>query len=81
MDIKILQVTIERGNLCNRHDQVIHKRIMVDLGLLKRGKVELRSTIDRGNLRKFLGIHCKKLTLIVRNLFSAGMRILQGTES
>ena len=28
-----------------------------------------------------LGIHCKKLTLIVRNLFSAGMRILQGTES
>ena len=45
------------------------------------GKVELRSTIDRGNLRKFLGIHCKKLTLIVRNLFSAEMRILQGTES
>ena len=45
------------------------------------GKVELQSTIDRGNLRKFLGIHCKKLTLIVRNLFSAGMRILQGTES
>ena len=50
---------------------------MVDLGLLKSGKVELQSTIDRGNLRKFLGIHCKKLTLIVRNLFSAGMRILQ----
>ena len=44
-------------------------------------KSELRSTMDRGNLRKFLGIHCKKLTLIVRNLFSAGMRILQGTES
>ena len=58
----------------------IHKRIMVDLGLLKSGKVELRSTIDRGNLRKSLGIHCKKLTLIVRNLFSAEMRILQGTE-
>ena len=34
-----------------------------------------------GNLRKFLGMYCKKLTLIVRNLFSAGMRILQGTES
>ena len=33
MDIKILedllQVTIERGNLCNRHDQIIRKRIMV----------------------------------------------------
>ena len=52
MDIKILenlyQVTIERGNLCNRHNQIIQKRIMVDLGLLKSGKVELRSTIDRG---------------------------------
>ena len=63
MDIKILQdllqVTIERRNLCNRHDRIIYKRIMVDLGLLKSGKVELRSTIDRGNLRKFLGIHCK----------------------
>ena len=84
MDIKILedllQVTIDRGNLCNRHDQIMHKRIMVDLGLLKSGKVELRSTIDRGNLRKFLGIHCKKLTLIVRNPFSAETRTLQSTE-
>ena len=46
MDIKILenllQVTIDRGNLRNRHHQVIQKRIMVDLGLLKSGKVELR---------------------------------------
>ena len=53
---------------------------MVDLGLLKSGKVELQSTIDHGNLRVSLGMHCKKLTLIVRNLFSAGMRILQGTK-
>ena len=63
MDIKILenllQVTIERGILCNRHNQIIHKRIMVDLGLLKSGKVELQSPIDRGNLRESLGIHCK----------------------
>ena len=85
MGIKILedllQVTIEHGNLCNRHDQIIHKRIMVDLGLLKSGKVELQSTIDQGNLRQLLGIYCKKLLLIVRNLFSAEMRILQGTES
>ena len=56
------------GILVNRQDQIIHKRITVDLGLLKRGKVELRSPVDRGNLRKFLGMHCKKLTLIVRNL-------------
>ena len=86
MDIKILenlfQVTIERGKpVYNRHNQIIHKRIMVDLGLLKSGKVELQSTIDQGNLRKFLGIYCQKLTLIVRNLFSAEMRIPQGTES
>ena len=56
MDIKILenllQVTIDRGNLRTRHHQSIHKRIMVDLGLLKSGKVELRSTIDQGNLRQ-----------------------------
>ena len=32
------------------------KRIMVNLGLLKSGKVELRRTIDQGNLRKLLGI-------------------------
>ena len=84
MDIKILEnlfpVTIERGNLWKRQDQIIYKRIMVDLGLLKSGKVELRSTIDQGNLRQLLGIHCKKLTLIVRNLFSAEMHIPQGTE-
>ena len=71
MDIKILenlfQMTIERGNLWNRQDQIIHKRIMVDIGLLKSGKVELQSTIDQGNLRLILGMHCKKLTLIVRN--------------
>ena len=56
MDIKILkdlfQLTIERGNLWKRQDQIIYKRIMVDLGLLKSGKVELQSTIDLGNLRK-----------------------------
>ena len=79
MDFKILEnlflVTIERGNLWKRQDQIIYKRIMVDLGLLKSRKVDLENTIDRGNLRKILGIHCKKLTLIVRNLFSEGMRI------
>ena len=31
-------MTIDRGNLRNRHHQVIQKRIMVDLGLLKSGK-------------------------------------------
>ena len=44
------------GNLRDRHHQVIRKRIMVNLGLLKSGKVELRRTIDQGNLRKLLGI-------------------------
>ena len=43
MDIKILEnlllVTIDRGNLRIRHHQVIQKRIMADLGLLKSGKL------------------------------------------
>ena len=83
MDIKILKdmfLTIERSNLWKRQDQIIYTRIMVDPGLLKSGKVELENAIDRGNLRKILGIHCKKLTLIVKNIFSAGLRILQGTK-
>ena len=53
MDVKILenqlQVTTDRWNLSNCHHQFIQKRIMVDLGLLKSGKVELRSTIDQGS--------------------------------
>ena len=53
---------------------------MVNLGLLKSGKVELRSTIDQGKMRKLLGIYCNKLPLIVKNLFSTEMRIPQGTE-
>ena len=56
------------------------QRIMVYLGLLKSGKVEMENTIDQGNLMKILGIHCKKLTFIVKNIFSAGPRILQGTK-
>ena len=60
MDIKIVEnllwLMIDRGNLRNRHHQVIQKKIMVDLGLLKSGKVELRRTMDQGNLRKLLGI-------------------------
>ena len=59
MDIKILEnllQVIDRGNLRNRHHEVIKKRIMVNLGLLKSGKVELRRTIDQGHLRKLLGI-------------------------
>ena len=35
---------------------------------------------DRSGLRKLLGIYCKKLSLIVKNLFSTEMRIPQGTE-
>ena len=40
---------------------------MVDLGLLKSGKVEMENTIDQGNLRKLLGINCKKLPFIVNS--------------
>ena len=76
----LLRETIDQGNLRDRHHQVIQKRIMVKLGLLKSGKVELRRTIDRGNLRKLLGIWCNKLPVIVKNLFSTEMRIPQGTK-
>ena len=82
MDIKILNnlfLTIERGNPWKRQDQTIH-RIMVHPGLLKCGKVDMKSTIDQGNLSKILGIHWKELILIVENIFSAGPRILQGTK-
>ena len=78
MDIKILKnvfLTIERGNPLKRQDQ-----IMVYPGFLKCGKVEMESTIDQGNLVKILGIHWGKLTLIVKNTFSAGRRILQGMK-
>ena len=46
MDIKILKdlfLTIERGNPLKCQDQINYKRIMVFLGLLKRGKVEMVS--------------------------------------
>ena len=57
MDIKILgnllRKTIDQGNLTDRHHQVIQKRIMVNLGLLK---LEKWRTIDQGNLIKLLGM-------------------------
>ena len=60
MDIKILGKllckTIDQGNLRDRHHQVIQKRIMVNLDLLKSGKLELGRTIDQGNLRKLFGL-------------------------
>ena len=44
---------------------------MVDLGLLKGGKVRLLRTIDQGNLLKFLlGMRCNKFALIMKDLFS-----------
>ena len=81
MDIKILNnlfLTIERGNPLKRQDQIT-LRIMVHLGLLKCGKVDMKSTIDQGNLSKILGIHWKELILIVKNIFSAGPRINEET--
>ena len=53
---------------------------MVHPGLLKCGKVDMKRTIDQGNLSKILGIHWKELILIVENIFSAEPRILQGTK-
>ena len=85
MDIKILKdmfLTIERGNPLKCQDQTIYKK---DCGLSwssqewKSGDGEH----DRSGQpdKKILGIHCEKLTLIVKNIFSAGLRILQGNET
>ena len=79
MNLNNLFLTIERGNPLKRQDQTT-LRNMVHPGLLKCGKVDMKSTIDQGNLSKILGIHWKELILIVKNIFSAGPRILQGTK-
>ena len=55
---------------------------MVDLGLLNSGKSGTAEPDRSGKPEKnFRDTLQKRLTLIVRNLFSAEMRILQGTES
>ena len=82
MDIKILNnlfLTIERGDPLKRQDQTTFRN-MVHPGLLKCGKVDMKSTIDQGNLSKILGIHWKELILIVKNIFSAGPRISARNE-
>ena len=55
MNLNNLFLTIERGDPLKRQDQTTLKN-MVHPGLLKCGKVEMESTIDQGNLIKFLGI-------------------------
>ena len=53
----LLQVMIDQGNLMKLvTSMIIQNWIMTVLGLLKSGKVELRHTIDQGNLIKRLGI-------------------------
>ena len=47
---------LDDSNPLKCQDQTIYKRVMVYPGLLKSGKVEMESPIDRGNLRKLLGI-------------------------
>ena len=77
MNLNNMFLTIAQGNLLQSQDQVI-LRNMVHLSLLKCGHVEMESMIDQGNLSP--GIHWKKLILFVKNLFSAKMRIPQGTK-
>ena len=79
MNLNNLFLTTARGDLLQSQDQII-LRNMVHLSLLKCGKVEMENMIDQGDLSKILGIHWKKLILIVENMFSAGPRILQGTK-
>ena len=62
MDVKILedllQVTIDQGNPLKRQDQTT-LRIMVHPGLLKCGKVDMKSTIDQETCENFLGYIAK----------------------
>ena len=48
----------------------------MDIKILK----DMFLTIERSNLRKIIGIHWGKLTPTVKNIFSAGLRFLQGTK-
>ena len=84
MDIKILenlfQVTIDRWNLRIRHHQVIPKEDYGRSWTSQEWKSGAAEHDRSGKPEKILGIHCKKLTIIVKNLFSAEMRIPQGTE-
>ena len=61
MDVKILENSVasddRSGNLSNRHHQVVQNRIVV-FSIIK--KVELRSTIDRGNLRQKIWLYIAK---------------------
>ena len=70
----LLWKMIDQGNPIDSPQQVIQKWIVVVLGLHRSGKVELRRTIDQGNLMKFLGMRCNKFALILKNLFSTEMR-------
>ena len=85
MDIKILkdlfQVTIERGNLSNRHHQSYSQEDYGQSWSSQEWKSGAAEHDRSGKPEEILGMHCKKLTLIVRNLFSAETRTLQGTES
>ena len=54
MNLNNLFLTIERGNPLKRQDQTT-LRNMVHPGLLKCGKVDMKNTIDQGNLSKILG--------------------------
>ena len=83
MDIKILKdmfLTIERGNLWKRQDHSIYKGLWSILVFSRVERWSWRTRSIGGNLRKILGIHCKTLTLVVKNIFSAGRCILQGNE-
>ena len=80
MDIKILQnllqETVDRCNLRNRHNQVIQE----DYGQSWSSQEWQSGAAPHDGSGKPENFFCKKLPLIMKNIFSAGMRILQGTE-
>ena len=84
-DFKILkdlfQLTIERGNLWKRQDLYYLQEDYGRYCYSQEWKSGAAEPDRSGKPEVLFGMHCKELTLIVRNLFSAETRTLQGTES
>ena len=73
---------VRSGNLIDRHHQVFQKRIMVDLGLLKSGKVELRTRSIRETWDNFLGYIAKRCSWVeqVDHKFERRNTVLKGNH-
>ena len=63
----------DRSRKPDKPSPTCYSKKMVDLDLLKSGKVWLRRTIDQGHLKKLFGMRYNKVSFIMKNLFSTEM--------